>query len=484
MGDKGLREFSPSASRRCLTPRLRLESGRRICIGVKLTNARGMWRNGHLAKGAKDQPQDVDKETKRTKCQRGECASSGVIKRLSMGSVCFGAIPDLFLMKREDQYALTLIRNTSFSFYWKGLAKMEDLRDRGILILFWEYHTWSGILEQKCGHVEDEKKELVRDVHMLARLGVQLVDSTKGGIMVHHSSESTFVVDVTSKQHLDPILMELKESVLNKSVEAFSQGGMGCLGTKISFSVEDYAKLYINEIVKLHGVPLSIISNLGALFTSHFWKEFQKVLDTNVKLSTAFNPQTDGQAERTIQTLEDVVRACVIGFKGSWDDHLPLIEFSYNNNYHSSIAIAPFEALYRRRCRSLVGWFEVGEFALIGPELVYEAIEKVQLIRERFGKTGKLSPRYVGPYQILKRVGKVAYELNLPNELAPVHPVFHVSMLKKCIGDPISILLLEGLGVDKNLSYEEVPIEILDRQVKRLRNKEVASVKVLWRNSS
>ncbi|KAK4712763.1 hypothetical protein R3W88_018670 [Solanum pinnatisectum] len=99
----------------------------------------------------------------------------------------------------------------------------------------------------------------------------------------------------------------------------------------------------------------------------------------------------------------------------------------------------------------------------------------------RFGRKGKLSPRYVGPYEILKHIGNVAYELNLPSELASVHPVFHVSMLKKCIGDPVSILPLEGLGVDENLSYEEVPVEILDRQVKRLRNKEVVSVEVLWR---
>ncbi|WMV29848.1 hypothetical protein MTR67_023233, partial [Solanum verrucosum] len=100
----------------------------------------------------------------------------------------------------------------------------------------------------------------------------------------------------------------------------------------------------------------------------------------------------------------------------------------------------------------------------------------------RFGKKGKLSPQYVGPYQILKRVGKVAYEVDLPNALVLVHPVFHVSMLKKCIGDPVSILPLEGLGVDENLSNEEVSVEISDRQVKKLRNNEVASVKVLWRN--
>ncbi|WMV25057.1 hypothetical protein MTR67_018442 [Solanum verrucosum] len=226
------------------------------------------------------------------------------------------------------------------------------------------------------------------------------------------------------------------------------------LPVKVSYLAEDYAKLYIKEIVKLHGASLSIISD------------------------------RDGQVERTIQTLEDMLRACVINFKGNRDDHLPLIEFSYNNSYHSSISMAPFEALYGRRCQFPVGSFEVGEFSLLGPEVVMRPRRKISPMREvmRFGKKGKLSPRYVGPYEILKRVRKVAYELKLPIELAPVHPVFHISMLKKCIGDPVSILPLEGLGVDENLSYEEALVEILDRQVKKLRNKEVASVKILWRN--
>ena len=96
----------------------------------------------------------------------------------------------------------------------------------------------------------------------------------------------------------------------------------------------------------------------------------------------------------------------------------------------------------------------------------------------KYGKKGKLNPQFISPYQILRPVGKVDYELEFPNELAPVHPVFHVSMLKKCIGDPVSIIPFEGLGVAESLSYEEIPVEILDRQVKRLRNKEVASVKV------
>ncbi|KAH0709559.1 hypothetical protein KY284_010986 [Solanum tuberosum] len=219
------------------------------------------------------------------------------------------------------------------------------------------------------------------------------------------------------------------------------------LAVNTTDSAEDYAKLYINEI---------------------------KGLGTQVNLSTTFHPQTDGQAECTIHTLEDMLRACVIDFKGSWDDRLSLIEFSYNNSYHSSIQMAPYDALYGRRRRSPVGWFEVGEAALIGPDSVLDGMEKVQLIRDRlktalsrqksyadvrrrelefqvddwvflevspmkgvmrFGKKGRLCPRYVGPYQILKRIGKVVYELELLADLAALHPVFHISLLKKCVGD-------------------------------------------------
>ncbi|WMV54619.1 hypothetical protein MTR67_048004 [Solanum verrucosum] len=172
-----------------------------------------------------------------------------------------------------------------------------------------------------------------------------------------------------------------------------------------------------------------------------------------------------------------------------WNDRGPQFTSHFWRSFQSGLGT---------RCRSPIGWFEVGEFSLLGPEVVYEATEKVQLIRDRLktahsrqksyadnrkrdfefevgdwaylkispmkgvmrsGKKGKLSPRYVGPYEILKRVGKVAYELKLPIEMALVHQVFHIYMLKKCIGDPVSILPLEGLGVNENLSYEEVPVE-------------------------
>ncbi|KAH0657753.1 hypothetical protein KY289_026501 [Solanum tuberosum] len=247
----------------------------------------------------------------------------------------------------------------------------------------------------------------------------------------------------------------------------------------------------------------------------------KKGFGSKVNLSTAFHPQTDGQAERTIHTLEDMLRACVIDFKGNWDDQLPLIEFTYNNSYHSSIQMAPYKALYGIRCRSPIGWFEVGKAGLIGPDLVHQAMKKVKVIQERlktaqsrpksyiyvrrralefevddwvylkvspmkgvmrFRKKGKLSPRYIGPYRIVKRIGNVAYELELPQELAAVHPVFHISMLKKCIGGPSLILPTESIRIKNSLSYEEIPVLILDRQVRRFRTKDVASVKVLWRN--
>ena len=270
-------------------------------------------------------------------------------------------------------------------------------------------------------------------------------------------------------------------------------------------------------------MPLSIISDRGSQFTAQFWRSFQTALGTRLDLSTAFHPQTDGQSERIIQILEDILRACVLDFRGSWDQYLPLMEFAYNNSYQSSIQMAPFEALYGRRCRSPIGWFEVGESKLVGPDLIQEAIEKVQLIRERlvtaqsrqksyadqrrrplefgvgehvflrvspmkgilrFGRRGKLSPRFIGPFEILERVGQAAYRLALPPDLSGVHPVFHVSMLRKYVHDPSHIIQHNLVELDENLSYSEQPEAIIDRRVKRLRSKDVASVKVVWRGPS
>ncbi|GJT46540.1 putative reverse transcriptase domain-containing protein [Tanacetum coccineum] len=177
-----------------------------------------------------------------------------------------------------------------------------------------------------------------------------------------------------------------------------------------------------------------------------------------------------GQSERTIQTLEDMLRACVLDFGGSWDVHLSLVEFSYNNSYHASVRCAPFEALYGRKCRSPIMWAKVGEGQLIGHELVQETTEKISQIKDRlkaalspwkgmvrFGKKGKLAPRFVGPFEIVEKVGPVAYRLVLPEELNGVHDTFHVSNLKKCLADPTLQVPLDEIRVDAKLNFVEEP---------------------------
>ena len=202
---------------------------------------------------------------------------------------------------------------------------------------------------------------------------------------------------------------------------------------------------------------------------------------------------------------------------------MALVEFAYNNSYHSSIQMAPYEALYGRKCRSPIFWDEVGERRVLDPVAVpwiEDAYEKVKVIRQRLqtaqsrqksyadnrrkdlefevgdkvflkvtplrsltaGKGKKLHPRYVGPFKILQRVGNVAYRLELPTSLSRVHDVFHVSMLKKYYPDPTHILKPEEIDIDECLTYEERPVQILDRKVKELRTKQIPLVKVLWRN--
>ena len=126
----------------------------------------------------------------------------------------------------------------------------------------------------------------------------------------------------------------------------------------------------------MHGVPLSIISDRGTQFTSKFWRTLHAELGTRLDISIAFHPHTDGQSERTIQVLKDMLRACVIEFGGHWDSFLPLAEFSYSNSYQSSIYIAPFEALCGRRCRSPIGWFDAFDIRPWGTDLLRESLIK------------------------------------------------------------------------------------------------------------
>ncbi|KZV24108.1 Retrotransposon protein, Ty3-gypsy subclass, partial [Dorcoceras hygrometricum] len=222
-------------------------------------------------------------------------------------------------------------------------------------------------------------------------------------------------------------------------------------------------------------------------------------LGTKLTFSTAFHLQTDGQSERVIQVLEDLLRACIIDFLESWDLKLPLVEFAYNNSFQASIQMAPYEALYGHKCRTPVPWDEVGERDGLGPDLVEQTVEAVRKVKERmktsqsrqkryannrrrelsfdvgdhvflkvaqmkgvmcFGKKGKLSPRYIGPYESLDKVGTLSYRLALPPHLSLVHNVFHASPLRKYVPHPSHILSVEPIHLAPDLRYEARPEKI------------------------
>ncbi|GJX48667.1 putative reverse transcriptase domain-containing protein [Tanacetum coccineum] len=230
-------------------------------------------------------------------------------------------------------------------------------------------------------------------------------------------------------------------SCMKKDVDTYVTNFLTCSKVKAETSKtfdytkrlqdEKLARIYIDEIVARHGVLVSIISDCDGRSTSRFFADVAKALGTRLDMSTPYHPQMDGQSEQTIQTLEDMLRACGIDFGSSWDTHLPLPE-------------------------SPVLWAEIGKSQLIGLELVQETTDK----GVRFGKKGKLAPRYVGPFEILERIGPVAYRLRLPQELSGVHDTFHVSNLKKCLAD---VNLHVPLG-----------------EVKKLKRCRISIVKVHW----
>ncbi|GKC60741.1 putative reverse transcriptase domain-containing protein [Tanacetum coccineum] len=227
--------------------------------------------------------------------------------------------------------------------------------------------------------------------------------------------------------------------------------------------MERLARIYLKEVVKRHGIPVLIICDRDP--------------------STAYHPQIDEQSERTIQTLEDMLRACVINFGKGWVNHLPLVEFLYNNSYHASIKAAPFETLYGRKSAR----DQQKSYAdLKRKPMEFQVGDKVMLKVSpwkgvvRFGKQGKLNPIYVRPFKVLAKVGSVAYKLELPQELSRFHNTFHVSNLKKCYANEPLAVPLDGLHIDDKLHFIEEPVEIMDREVKRLKQSRIPIIKVRW----
>jgi hypothetical protein len=261
------------------------------------------------------------------------------------------------------------------------------------------------------------------------------------------------------------------------------------------------------------------VSDRGPQFVSKFWEELHKSLGTKLLHSSAYHPQTSGLTERVNQILEDMLRACVLEFPHKWDECLSLAEFSYNNSYQESIKMAPFEALYGRRCRTPLNWSEPEERWFFRPDMVKETEEKVQRIIHNlkeaqaqqksyadkrrqplyfqvedyvylkvspmkgvshFGVKGKLAPRYIGPFPILEQCGLVAYRLQLPETLSAMHNVFHVSQLKKCLRVPDRTIEVTDVTLEPDLTYSERPIRVLDQKDRVTQRRTLKFYKIQW----
>ncbi|XP_060674903.1 uncharacterized protein LOC125423788 [Ziziphus jujuba] len=244
----------------------------------------------------------------------------------------------------------------------------------------------------------------------------------------YHPGKAKLVVDALSRkstaQFEDTYLMSMRRKVKQGGKSDFSIRGDEALviGSQHYCTANKELKRKILEEVHNSACamyPVSIISDRDPWLTSRFWQRLMKELGVKLNLSTNFHPQTDEQSKRTIQTLEDMLRSCVLQFKGNWNGYLPLAKFTYNDNYHSSIQILPYESIV---C---------------------------------FGKQRKLSPHYIGPYKIVERIGPVVYRLDLLEELSRVHDVFHISILHKYISNPSHVLETPEIELRDDLSYEE-----------------------------
>nr|GEY25590.1 putative reverse transcriptase domain-containing protein [Tanacetum cinerariifolium] len=227
-------------------------------------------------------------------------------------------------------------------------------------------------------------------------------------------------------------------------------------------SLEKLTRQYMKEVASRHGVSVSIIFDQDGRFASYFWRSLHKALGTRLDMSITYHSQTDGQSERTIHTLEDMLHACVFDFGKGWDRHLPLIEFSYNNSYHTRIKAAPFEALYRHQCRSPICWAEVGDSQLTGPKIIHKTTEKIIKIKSRIQATRDRQKSYAN---IIAKVVTISYRPELPMQFSRVHSMFHVSNLKKYQSDKTLAIPLDEIQIDDKLYFIKEPVKIMDREI-------------------
>nr|AAQ56531.1 putative polyprotein [Oryza sativa Japonica Group] len=333
------------------------------------------------------------------------------------------------------------------------------------------------------------------------------------GFVAALEAKPTLIDQVREAQINDPDIQEIKKNMRRGKAIGFLEDEQG---TRVKAEHQKPAGLLQPLKIpewKWEEIGMDFITGLPRTSSGH--DSIWVIVDRLTKVAH-FIP-TDGQTERVNQILEDMLRACALDFGGSWDKNLPYAEFSYNNSYQASLQMAPYEALYGRKCRTPLLWDQTGERQVFGTDILREAEEKVKIIQERlrvaqshhksyadnrcrdlsfeegdyvylrvtpfrgvhrFHTKGKLAPRFVGPYKIVSRRGEVAYQLELPQSLAGVHNVFHVSQLKECLRVPTEEANLEQIEVQEDLTYVEKPIRILETSERRTRNRVIRFCKV------
>eukprot|EP00253_Pinus_taeda_P012316 PITA_12316 len=287
-----------------------------------------------------------------------------------------------------------------------------------------------------------------------------------------------------------------------------------------TYRAAQVANIFMQNIFRLHGLPKTIISDRDVKFTSAFWRTLFEGLGTQLNFSTTYHPQTDGQTERVNQVVEDMLRSYVMQQPSRWEEYLHLVEFAYNNGYHASFHMSPFEVLYGRKCRTPSSWSGPEDKLVLGPEMLVEMeqlVKKVHAnlkvaqdrqksyadrkrnlkefqvgehvyvrIRPRkstlqWSGCAKLAPRFCGPFHVLARIGPVAYQLALPSHIR-VRNVFHVLVLNKYIYDPKHIISWQDIQVEPEGEFLVEPVSILDQRKVVLRKRAITQVKVQWQH--
>nr|GEU92093.1 hypothetical protein [Tanacetum cinerariifolium] len=315
------------------------------------------------------------------------------------------------------------------------------------------------VLMQKEKVIAYASRQLKKELNMRQRRWLELLSNYDCNIR-YHPGKANVVADALTRKEENFINEDL-HGMINK-LEPHADGKL-CLNNRSWIScIVDLRALIMHESYKskysIHPGSDKMYQDLKKLY---WWPNMKAKITTYVStrldMSTTYHPETDGQSERTIQTLEDMLRACVLDFRKGWDKHLSLVEFSYNNSYHTSIKAAPFEALYGRKCRSLICWAEVGDRQLTGPEIIHETTKKIVQIKSCIQAARDRQKSY-----------------------PTVHSTFHVSKLKKCMADESLAIPLDEIQVDEKLNFIEEPIEIMDREVKHLKQSRILIVNVRW----